>query len=442
VEDRSREHLFWFRYHFSRREWFDAFSAFCMLPEHAMYRKEELLGDIASTASELGWWSVAAGLLDEELLEQMMPADSSACAQFAQACLDAGKKRLAEKAFAYAAENGSETAAFHAGVLALEKGEARTAETFFARAPAGFREYGLARIRQMEGQGGEADELYKEALKERGFDIEWLCGAFEAARTAGDTGQMERIIESARRAEPTFRTWYEAVPGLWLVGVDLDTPWLPHRGYSTATFFWSVRRPDDAEQFLVLNLDMGYSVAQAGRVFFHKLAVRNPLWEPGFEGAPEGQRYPLGFAKAREGPDVRVQCQVVPDEQADHEGDQCLRIAGSRAAPNSRIASRRLTVSGGKSYVLGGRARTHGGTAQFVWDWFDASGQKVPSKVWNEIRVKGRTEWTFAARAVHAPRSAVSCSLKLGNWLREGESYFDDVFFIEVPIDSSILELL
>jgi tetratricopeptide (TPR) repeat protein len=442
VRDRSREHSFWFRHHFAQHKWFDAFSAFCLLPEDAMYRGEELLDDVSTAAAELGWWSVVAQLRDEASLAEIIPADRVACTQFAQACLQVGKRQVAEKAFAYAAENGSEIAAFYAGVLALGKGEARRAETFFERAPAGFSEYGLARIREMDGQAAEANELYKEALKEREFDVEWLCGAFDAARSAGDADQMKSVVSSFREAEPTFRTWYEVVPGLWLRGIELDTPWFPHSGYLTVTFFWSVRRPDDTEHFVVVKGNVGDSVAQAGRFFFHKLTVRNPFWEPRFEGGPGGQRYPLGFGKARECQSPPEQCRVVPDEQADHEGDQCLCMTGSRTAPNSRIASRRFNVSGGKCYLVGGRARTRDGTAQFVWEWFDASGQKVPSEVWNEIRVEEGGEWTCAARAVRAPRSAVSCSLKLGNWLREGGSYFDDVFFIEVPLDRSILELL
>jgi hypothetical protein len=77
-----------------------------------------------------------------------------------------------------------------------------------------------------------------------------------------------------------------------------------------------------------------------------------------------------------------------------------------------------------------------------VWEWFDDSGQKVPGESWNEIRVEERAEWICAAKVVRAPRSAAWCSLNLGNWLREGESYFDDAFFIEIPINRSILELL
>jgi len=64
VRDRSREHRFWFRRHFAQRKWFDACSAFCLLPEDAVYRDEELLDDVATAATELGWWSVAVGLLD------------------------------------------------------------------------------------------------------------------------------------------------------------------------------------------------------------------------------------------------------------------------------------------------------------------------------------------------------------------------------------------
>jgi len=442
IEDRSREHRFWFTYHFGQRNWFDAFSAFCLLPEDAVCQNEEILADVATAAREIGWWEIVAELRDEESLEEMVPADSVACTRFAQACLRAGKMRLAEKAFAYAAENGSETAAFHAGILALEQGNTKRAETFFEHAPAGYSEYGLARVRQVDGQLAEANELYKSALKEREFDLEWLCAAFDAAESAGDAEQMAGIVESVRQAEPTFRTWYEVVPGLWLRGMELDALWFSHGRYPAATFFWSARRLDDTEQFVVVKGGSGDSVVQAGRFFFHKLAVKNPLWEPGFEGGPAGQRYPLGFGKARECQSPPDQCRIVPDEQADHQGDQCLRMTGSRTAVNSRTSSRRLNVSGGKCYVLGGRARTEGGTAQFTWEWLDASGQKVPGEVWNEIRVEEHAGWTAAAKAVRAPRSAVSCSLKLGNWVREGKSYFDDVFFIEVPIDRLILELL
>ena len=433
VGDRSREYGFWFRHHFAQRKWFDAFSAFCMLPENAICRDEEFLDNVVTVATELGWWSVAAELLDEASLEEMMPADGAACAPFAQACLQAGKRRLAEKAFACAAEKGIEIAAFHAGVLALEKGGVGDAEAFFARAPAGFREYGLARIRQMAGQVAQANELYKQALKEREFDIEWLGAAFDAAQSADDTDQMKGIVASVRQAKPTFATWYEVEPGLRLRGMNLNTPQSLHGGYSTATFFWRAHRPDDPEEFIAVRRDSGDYVAHAGGFFFHKLPVRNRLWEPGFEGAPPGQRYPLCFGKARESRDPLDQCRVVPDEQADHQGDQCLCMTGSRTLLNSRIASRRLAVSGGRCYVVGGRARTQGGTAQFVWEWFDASGQKVPSEVWNEIRVEESTGWTAVMRTVRAPPSAVSCSVKLGNWLRKGESYFDDVFFIEVP---------
>ncbi len=442
VSDRSREYRFWFRYHFAQGNWLDAFSAFCLLPEDAICQDDEILPDVATAAWETGWWEIVAELRDEELLEETMPDDVVACTRFAQACLHAGKRRLAEKAFAYAAENGSETAAFHAGIFALEQGDTKRAEALFELAPEGLRDYGLARVRQVEGKAADANELYKSALKERELDIEWLCAAFDAAENAGDTGQMGRIVESVRQAEPPFQTWYEVIPGLSLRGIKLDAPPFPPSGYLTATFFWTVGRPDNAEQFVVVKRGTGDAVAQAGRFFFQKVTVKDPVWESDFEGGPPGQRYPIGFEKAREGPNLRGECQVVPDEQADHEGDQCLRMTGSRAAVNSRIASRRLNVSGGKSYVLGGRARTQGGTAQFVWEWFDASGQKVPSEVWNEIRVEERTEWTCAARAVRAPRSAVSCSLKLGNWLREGESYFDDVFFVEASPDRSILDLL
>jgi hypothetical protein len=202
-----------------------------------------------------------------------------------------------------------------------------------------------------------------------------------------------------------------------------------------------VRRPDDTEHFAVIKGSVGDSVAQAGTFFFHKLTVRNRLCETGFEGGPPGKRYPLGFGKARGSRAPHERCRIVLDEQADHEGDQCLRMTGSGTGLTSRIASRQLSVSGGRCYVLGGRVRTDAGTAQFIWDWFDASRQKVPGDVWNEIRVEERSEWTAAVQVVRAPRSAVSCSLKLGNWLRKGESYFDDIFFIEIPGEPSIVQL-
>jgi|GEM_PF-3606921 len=442
VQDRSREYKFWFRYHVARGEWFKALSAYYLLPEENMGSATgEFRRNALTAAVEMRCWSVVVELADENSLETMMPDDGPVCLEFAQSCESAGKKKVAESAFAKAADAGIEMAAFRAGLLALQRGDGEQAESFFARAPPGCREYGLARIQHALGKVREADELYKKALTVHGSDIEWLCDAFDAAEKAGDTEQIERILAAVEDLEPTFRRRYELNPRLAFAGLALESPWLSGAGYLDVTYFWHVSEPRTADRLVVLERGPQGLVAQAGGLVFHKTTVSNMLPEPGFETGGPGERYPLGFAKAVYYGSAPHQCQIVIDERADHEGDQCLRMLGIGKQLTSCALSRPWPVAGGTHYLLGGQLRTRGGDAQMACIWFNGAGKTVPTEA-TGLRGNQLVEWTSMSSLVRVPYSAETCSVRIANWKSEGQSFFDDVFFIEVPVRGSMLNLL
>jgi hypothetical protein len=51
-------------------------------------------------------------------------------------------------------------------------------------------------------------------------------------------------------------------------------------------------------------------------------------------------------------------------------------------------------------------------------------------------------QWRSTSTVVRSPYRAKTCSVRIANWKSEGQSFFDDVFFIEVPIRRSMLNLL
>ncbi len=442
VPDRSREYRFWFRYHVARGEWFDALSAYYLLSEEVVDSATgELCRDVVTAAVETRCWSAVAELAQEDLLETMIPEDGPACFEFAHACQGARKNRVAEGAFAKATELGVEMAAFRAGLLALQRGDEEQAEKFFERAPAGHREYGLARVHHARGRLREANELYKKALTVQGSDIEWLCDAFDAAQKAGDKEQVVRILAAVEELEPSFRRRYELNPRLVFGGLALESSWLSRAGWLDVTFFWHVSEPRTTDRLVVLERGPQGIVAQSGEIVFHKTTVRNLLPEPGFETGGLGERYPLGFAKAVYYPSVPAQCQIVIDEQADHDGDQCLRMAGIGKQLTSCALSRPVAISGGTHYMLGGQLRSLGGDAQMACIWFDGAGETVPTEA-TGVRAHERMQWTSTSTVIRAPYSAKTCSVRIANWKSDGQSFFDDVFFIGVPIWGSVLDLL
>jgi hypothetical protein len=323
----------------------------------------------------------------------------------------------------------------------LARGDARGAERFFERAPAGFREYGLARVHHAYGRVSQANELYKEALGLYGSDIEWLCDAFDAAQKTGDTEQADAIIGVVTQLKPTVPRKYKVNPRLIFDGLAMDAPWLSRDGYLNVTLFWRVGDSRSPQQLVVVERDARNLVARAGERIFHKTTVRNLLVEPGFETGAQGQRYPLGFAKDEYYPSNPDQCQIVIDDQPDHSGDQCLRMAGIGERLTTSALSRDLTISGGAYYMVSGNLRTRGGDAQMACLWSDALGQIVPTEV-APARAHERMQWTPTALVLRAPYSATACSVRISNWKSEGQSFFDDVFFIEVPVQRSILSLL
>jgi tetratricopeptide (TPR) repeat protein len=444
AKDRSQEYRFWFRYRFARHEWFDALSAFCLLPENDPWVTNEVLANAITAATEVGSYRYTVALGDEPSLEQMLPSDTTRCTEFALTCLYAGTKQVAEKAFERAAQGGSDIAAFHAGMIALERGDREKAEGFFERARPGPKEYGLARVCQAQGKLAEANELYRKMLEAPAVDIEWLCNAWDAAQKTGDGEQVQRVVQYLYHLNPQFVTWHEVKPALILAGVSFDTLRLSSAGYATATFFWRLPHTDEKDRgrLVVVKKEDSNLLARFGDMCFHKATVRNPLCEPGLEVGGSGQRYPLGFCEDLDYQHPPDQRRIIRDEQPNHDGDLCLCMAGTKKATSSRITSRRFKVTGGQWYVIGGYVRTRGGTAQFTWNWFDALKREVAGSGWNEIRRDNSPQWGGASRLVRAPHSAASCSIALGNWLSEGESYFDDIFLIEVPLERAMLDLL
>jgi Flp pilus assembly protein TadD len=442
VQDRSREYRFWLRYHATRGEWFEALSAYYLLPEEAIEAAtDEFRRDVLKAAVETRCWSAVVELTEEDSLEAMMPDDGSACLEFAQTCENAGKNHVAESAFAKAADAGVEMGALRAGLLALQRGDGEQAERFFERAPAGYRDYGLARVHHAFGRVREANELYKKALAVHGSDIEWLCDGFDAAEKAGDTEQIERILAAIKQLEPTFRRRYELNPRLVFAGMGVKSPWLSGAGYLDVTFFWHVSEPRSAGRLVVLERSPQGMVAQVGETVFQKATLRNLLPEPGLETGGPGERYPLGFAKAVYYGGAPHQSQVVTDEHADHDGDQCLRMAGIGRQLTSCALSRPWPVSAGTHYMLGGQLRTRGGDAQMACVWLDGAGKTLPTET-TGIRAHERMQWRSTSTVVRSPYRAKTCSVRIANWKSEGQSFFDDVFFIEVPIRRSMLNLL
>ena len=204
--------------------------------------------------------------------------------------------------------------------------------------------------------------------------------------------------------------------------------------------YWKIENQggDDDDKIDVLRNEDDAFCIRVQDLLVHKTVVKNALYDAGFEGAPLGTKYPLGFDIDSGDADGGGTSRIASGGSS---GKQCLNLTSRPDAPNTTLASRSIKVMGGKCYLLGGHAMTDGGEGRVAWEWFDVSGNRAVSNREQQFDAVSDGSWLTVCEAVRAPHAAKGCIVKLGK-SADGEVSFDDVFFIEVPLDEAILARL
>lgn len=286
--------------------------------------------------------------------------------------------------------------------------------------------FGQAIQYEQTGKLPEAVVALEEAVLQDERFIPAYYQLLELYRQLRALEKLDTLLARLGMLAPEYEVNQEVRPGLMLLGYDLDERQLEADIPVSITLYWQLAGLT-GERSLSLTEYSGWQIYQYSSRIYQAGRVDNLVRNGGFEQALwSGVGIPNGFR-----PKYVPQPEDAVAQVLDYRGDGPSMVA--RIGPASAgLETHRIPIQPDAWYLQAAWVKTEGGAGLHFGRWWERPTKGEPTYNY-AVRSGELPQWTYVSEVITSPSDSVRSEVWLLNF--GGLGYFDDVFFIRLPVE-------